>query len=529
MSSVDALCRSWLDLRWHADPVAASIGGERTHDGRYGRFDADAMRETAAALRALAAAAEDLDVESADEEIDRTALLDAIRVDGQRLEHERPHERDPHWWLQHGFEGLWVFGARGEPADSVAPALLARLEALPDFLAAARRTLHRPALVHVDSALASLGGGGAMIADLVGRTAGAVTEADLRDKLMLATSKALHALHGFGTALSQEIEPDDDPHAFALGEMPFTVRLHHEHALQGGAPELYRWAMRQREELQAHLEAEARGLAGHDDWRALVVQLVEEGPAPADLAGAARAELERLHRLLDAHGAAGTLTLPAAALTPGHLQSLYPIACYRPPVAGAAAGTVCLTPDADQTLGEHAAAMLPVLIARDGLPGRALFDQRAAAAPTLVRRTLRAASAIGAFALAGPELVDELGGWTHPAQRLARLLLELQAMLRVEIDVGLHTRGMSRGEAIDLLVAHLPMTRRTADAEVRRCCAAPTHHLCDAIGRRELRRLRRDAERAFGPDLAVAQFLDRYFVHGGLPVPLVRWGMGVDA
>ena len=45
MPSVDELCRSYLDLKYHFDPAAASSAGLVAHDGRLGRFDAAAVRE----------------------------------------------------------------------------------------------------------------------------------------------------------------------------------------------------------------------------------------------------------------------------------------------------------------------------------------------------------------------------------------------------------------------------------------------------------------------------------------------------
>jgi len=526
MTATDALCRSWLDLRWHLDPVAASLAGERSHDARWGRHDAASMKEAVAAVRSLAAATEDLDTESADEEIDRTALLDELRVVNQRLEQERPHERNPHWWLHGVYDGLWAVTARHDTPAEWTPAFLERLKGVPDQLAAARATLVRPPLVHVDQALTSLGGGGALIAELAG--AAATASAERGDEIMQAAAKALEALRGFGNALNQEIEPDHDPHAFALGEMPFTHRLHHEHALRGGPQELHRQAIRRREELEELLSASARTLAGHDDWRALVVRLIEQAPAPVDLVGAAHAELSRIHDVMAEHGLVTEEDLPAVALTPAHLRTVYPVALYRPAMGDGTRGTVYLTPDTDGALGEHADAALTGLLAREGVPGRHLLERRALAAPTLVRRSLRSATLTGGWGVMALDLVDELGAYVGPEQELFGLVLQLQAALRVEIDVGLHTRNMTRGDAIELLTGSLPMSRRTADAEVRRCCGAPTHHLADAVGRRDLRALRIDVERKEGADFSLARFLDRVGACGGLPISLVRWSMGVD-
>ena len=75
------------------------------------------------------------------------------------------------------------------------------------------------------------------------------------------------------------------------------------------------------------------------------------------------------------------------------------------------------------------------------------------------------------------------------------------------------------------MVEHLPIERRSAEAEVRRYCAWPTYQLCYAVGRRELLQLREDWQEATGPDFVARRFHDTLLSYGGLPVSLARWGM----
>src|SRR4030095_6950700 len=99
------------------------------------------MRPLIAAVRSVAGAVEELEVEDLQEEVDRTALLGELRSTVLRLEHERPHERNPLYWVNHLFQGVYAVLARS-PDDSGprAPAALERLRAVPGFLNAARET-----------------------------------------------------------------------------------------------------------------------------------------------------------------------------------------------------------------------------------------------------------------------------------------------------------------------------------------------------------------------------------------------------
>ena len=83
------------------------------------------------------------------------------------------------------------------------------------------------------------------------------------------------------------------------------------------------------------------------------------------------------------------------------------------------------------------------------------------------------------------------------------------------------------------MVEHLPIERRSAEAEVRRYCAWPTYQLCYAVGRRELLQLREDWQRGrAGRTSTRAGSTMTLLSYGGLPVSLARWGMdlaGVSA
>src|SRR5260370_35237905 len=57
--------------------------------------------------------------------------------------------------------------------------------------------------------------------------------------------------------------------------------------------------------------------------------------------------------------------------------------------------------------------------------------------------------------------------------------------MRILLDVGLHTRGMTREQAVSQMVSELHVERGNAEAEVRRYCAWPADQLCYAGGRRE--------------------------------------------
>jgi hypothetical protein len=536
MPAVDDLCRSYLDLKYHFDPSAASAAGLVAQDARMGSFDGESVRTHVAALRSLTGAVEELEPDELHEEIDRTALLGELRSTIFRLEHERPNVRNPAFWLSHLLQGLYTLLARHEPdLPARVPAVLARLQAAPVFLEQARKTLDDPPSVFVDSTLAMLGGSGQLIAELV--AAFATAAPGLADPLKTAGQAALQALVGFGGALRAGIEPSADPQAFAIGEEQFTRRLHHEHALMSGPPELWRYGLHLQEEVTAEIVALAARLDGRP-WRIVVDQMRNDAPPAGQLLSAYREEIDRAINFVLEHD---LVTMPEAPVdvvqTPAFLASLVPFAAYEPPpiYLSHQAGRFYVTePDpslppevqAQQRRG-HCRYGLPPMVAHEAYPGHHLQLVTAQSLDSEVRRHIWSPVMVEGWALYSEQLLGERGYYAGDEARLFQLVNLLWRAVRIVLDVGLHTRGMTPAEAVDYMVEHLPIERSSAEAEVRRYCAWPTYQLCYAVGRRELLRLRDAYAAREGSGYRARRFHDELMGYGGLPVSLASWGMGL--
>jgi uncharacterized protein (DUF885 family) len=132
------------------------------------------------------------------------------------------------------------------------------------------------------------------------------------------------------------------------------------------------------------------------------------------------------------------------------------------------------------------------------------------------------------WALYCEEMMGEEGFYRQREERFFQLIALLLRGIRILADVGLHAGGMSYEEAVQLLVDRAIIGRGTAEAEVRRYCAAPAYQLCYAVGRREIKALHADFRRAAGADYALRGFHDAVLQYGGLPLSLMRWGMGLN-
>ncbi|HEU4799397.1 MAG TPA: DUF885 domain-containing protein [Gemmatimonadales bacterium] len=528
MSRVDDLCRSYSDLTYHFDPAGASQEGATAFDGRLGSFGTEAMRAHLAAFRSLAGAIEELEPEDLAGEIDRTAMLDDVRVLLFRFEHEQPHLRQPGFWLNHLYTGLHSLMVRRQPAPELAPAVLERLKAAPAFLDEARASISAPPIVFVDAALSSLGGGGELIARAAAHFASAVP--GLAEQMEAAARATLEALTRFGRALGSEIAPSQDALAHAVGEEQFERRLHHEHALRGSAPELWRYGLRLLEETEAQVAQAARVLDSRRHWRDVVDGLRHEAGA-LDLLAAYASEVDRAREFLAAHDLVPETEVPLVVeATPPFLVPLVPFAAYmRPPLELGGPGRLLVSPQNPPASGGALGfAHLPALASHEAYPGHHLQRSLAQRLPSEVRRRISTPIMVEGWALYSETLMAEFGFYQTAETRLMQLVNLQWRAARVVLDVGLHTRGMAPAEAVERLVAAMPMERHDAESEVRRYCAMPTYQLSYAVGRREILALRDSWRAREGEDAPLRDFHASLLQYGGLPVALARWGMGLD-
>jgi uncharacterized protein DUF885 len=514
----DSLCRSFLDLWFHFDPAAATAAGEPGHDGRLGSFGPASVRAHVAALRSIAGAVEELEIEETEDEIDRTALLDHLRVLLFRFEKEQPHRRDPSLWIEHACLALDGLLLLPDDDPAVPFSALERLKALPGFFTDLRDSLRKPPALFVETALAELDGLGELI-DETGRRFAAAWSAEGGEGAA-ALGEAAAAVDRLELALLGEIEPNPDPGAAAIGEDEVDRRLHYEHASIHNAGEVWRAALRVATEVEAEVSAFAAAIDPAIPWPDLYRRIRERAAGPGDPLAATREALAAAHRFAEARGlVAPGGAPPAAGAAPAYVRVLDPVASYQPAGSRIAATL---------RLGACDPLALPWIAARYGDPGIHFHHTRCESLPGLVRRHVAASSTPSGWGLYAEELMRELGYAPEPEARLAERVLALRDAHLALVDIGLHTRQLSPADAIGHLTSRLPIDHHTALADVRRMACRPISACAAMLGRVELRRLRDDLRAARGAAFSPAGLHAEVFAYGGLPVPLIRWGMGLD-
>ncbi|NNF63158.1 MAG: DUF885 domain-containing protein [Acidimicrobiia bacterium] len=118
-------------------------------------------------------------------------------------------------------------------------------------------------------------------------------------------------------------------------------------------------------------------------------------------------------------------------------------------------------------------------------------------------------------------LADEMGLYSTPLDRIGMLSADSMRAARLVVDTGMHAKGWSRQRAIDYVLENSPLASGTVTGEIDRYIGMPGQALSYMIGRKEIQRIRRDAEQTMGDRFDIKGFHDTVLGSGLLPLPLL--------
>lgn len=126
------------------------------------------------------------------------------------------------------------------------------------------------------------------------------------------------------------------------------------------------------------------------------------------------------------------------------------------------------------------------------------------------------------WALYTESLGKELGLYTDPYQYFGMLNQEMHRALRLVLDVGLHTKGWTREQAIQYSNDHEASPEQATIAEIERYIGMPGQALSYKIGQLKIRELRSKAEQELGSKFNIAEFHDLILTQGCLPLQVLE-------
>ncbi len=126
------------------------------------------------------------------------------------------------------------------------------------------------------------------------------------------------------------------------------------------------------------------------------------------------------------------------------------------------------------------------------------------------------------WALYAESLGPELGMFADPYQRFGHYDDEIFRAIRLVVDTGLHSKGWSRQQAVDYMLANSAISRTDAESEINRYIANPGQALAYKVGQMKIRELRTRAEKALGAKFDVRQFHEQVLMTGSLPLAVLE-------
>jgi uncharacterized protein (DUF885 family) len=126
------------------------------------------------------------------------------------------------------------------------------------------------------------------------------------------------------------------------------------------------------------------------------------------------------------------------------------------------------------------------------------------------------------WALYSETLGYEMGLFKDPYQRFGTLSDEMLRAMRLVVDTGIHSKGWSREQAIDYMLANSDMGKTDATAEVERYIAIPSQALAYKIGALTILRLKDKAKKELGTKFDVREFHNQVLNTGALPLTVLE-------
>ncbi|TGE29931.1 DUF885 domain-containing protein [Hymenobacter metallicola] len=126
------------------------------------------------------------------------------------------------------------------------------------------------------------------------------------------------------------------------------------------------------------------------------------------------------------------------------------------------------------------------------------------------------------WALYTESLGKELGLYTDPYQRMGALNGEMHRAIRLVVDVGMHTKNMTREQAIQYMMANRSIDEQAATAEIERYMAWPGQALAYKTGQMKIIGLRSKYQQQLGAKFKLSAFHDELLENAAMPLDLAE-------
>ncbi|HUQ14219.1 MAG TPA: DUF885 domain-containing protein [Novosphingobium sp.] len=178
-------------------------------------------------------------------------------------------------------------------------------------------------------------------------------------------------------------------------------------------------------------------------------------------------------------------------------------------------------------LSEYNDFMIHDLSIHEAMPGHYLQLDHANRDPSVLRAVLGSGPFVEGWAVYAEGLMGEhgyLGADTLEGKlyKLTMLKMRLRSITNTLLDIGIHTEGMTRDQAMKLMMQGAFQQEREAAGKWTRANLSSVQLLSYFTGYEEHRALREEAKARWGADYTERKYNDAVLSHGSPPVKYVR-------
>ncbi len=537
---------SYIDIYTALNPVAATALGDHTHDAELPAIGPEARKTEAMMYRQLLAALG---------QIDRARLTRANQVDYAMLRNELEYQlwalevlktwaSDPRQYNDVVSGSIYTLIARDfAPWPERFENIVSRMERIPAYLKASREQIDPSKVSKISAETLSRQNSG--ILEIV--DAALLPEVEASDVPRNRFDAALDALKKAVAEQQTWIDEVLVPSAkgdFRLGPKLYDRKM--KFALQSDMTraELKAKAQAAFAEARSQMEEVARSFpdCATGSQQAVIECALDKtyaSRAPRDgLEDAARETLATATEFTRRQGFVGMPSGPVKIITMPKFQQGAAVAYDDPPGAleRDQPNFFAISPipedwsdeQADSFLREYNTYMLHELSIHEGVPGHYLQLDHASRTPDLLRGVLWSSPFAEGWAVYSERLMAEhgyLGGRNTVEGRLFELTMlkmRLRSIVNTLLDIGIQTEGMTREEAMKLMMEGAFQQEREAAGKWVRAQLSSVQLLSYFTGYEEHLALRREAEKRWGADFDERKYHDALLSFGTPPVKYAR-------
>ena len=168
---------------------------------------------------------------------------------------------------------------------------------------------------------------------------------------------------------------------------------------------------------------------------------------------------------------------------------------------------------------------IPVLTVHEAVPGHHFqisIAQELENVPSF-RKYQGITAFVEGWGLYSEELGEFMGIYDDPYDKFGQLTYDMWRAIRLVVDTGMHYKGWSRDEAVNLFIENSAKSILDINNEVDRYIAWPGQALAYKIGQLKILELRNKAENLLGEKYDIKDFHHEVLKRGSLPLDLLEY------